>query len=417
MKKEENKGITLIALAVTIIIMLILSGVSISSLTSENGIINKTKLAREMSEVSNEKEAIELDITLANMENGLNDANKYYLGTPLYDQTLENGDKWNILINNETLEKYGTGWNYIEKNTQIPNYGTTNYSWVVNYSKALTVQIGENCTNLSYKNSLAVTNGLVLNIDATNLENENWGDIIKHGDVKYSKENRSLYFDGDGDYLELSKNTDFSNGFTFEMYANLERIKYLNERDENYKCSALFCRIPTLNSNFFYSLRFGASDDASQGTTICRVSRRSNWSGSGYNMRTENGNILTSDDFGYEVGEDFYLTFVYRVYNPEKEDSNYDEYMKENRVDKIEYYINGNLFGYTYYESAGYQDGLSIWNNNDCPFFLGVCPWNADGNLYYLKGNVYCTRLYERALGQEEVINNVTKTQLYRQME
>ena len=38
-----------------------------------------------------------------------------------------------------------------------------------------------------------------------------------------------------------------------------------------------------------------------------------------------------------------------------------------------------------------------------------------NGNLYYLKGNVYCTRLYEKALSSVEVEFNVETTQLYRQ--
>ena len=37
---EKNKGITLIALVVSIIVLIILAGVSISTLTGENGIYN-----------------------------------------------------------------------------------------------------------------------------------------------------------------------------------------------------------------------------------------------------------------------------------------------------------------------------------------------------------------------------------------
>ena len=42
MKTKENKGVTLIALAVTIIIMLILAGVTVKIATG-GGIIDKTK--------------------------------------------------------------------------------------------------------------------------------------------------------------------------------------------------------------------------------------------------------------------------------------------------------------------------------------------------------------------------------------
>ena len=43
MKKTENKGITLIALVITIIVLLILAGVSIAMLTGDNGIIKQAK--------------------------------------------------------------------------------------------------------------------------------------------------------------------------------------------------------------------------------------------------------------------------------------------------------------------------------------------------------------------------------------
>ena len=44
-KSEKNKGITLIALVVTIVVLLILAGVSISMLTGENGIITQAQEA------------------------------------------------------------------------------------------------------------------------------------------------------------------------------------------------------------------------------------------------------------------------------------------------------------------------------------------------------------------------------------
>ena len=55
---KSNKGITLIALVVTIVVLLILAGVSISMLTGENGIITQAQNAKERTEIGEEKEAI-----------------------------------------------------------------------------------------------------------------------------------------------------------------------------------------------------------------------------------------------------------------------------------------------------------------------------------------------------------------------
>ena len=41
-----NKGITLIALVITIIVLLILAGVTIATLTGDNGILTKTQNAK-----------------------------------------------------------------------------------------------------------------------------------------------------------------------------------------------------------------------------------------------------------------------------------------------------------------------------------------------------------------------------------
>ena len=49
---KEKKGITLIALVITIIVLLILAGISISMLTGQNGILNRAQEAKEKTEVA-----------------------------------------------------------------------------------------------------------------------------------------------------------------------------------------------------------------------------------------------------------------------------------------------------------------------------------------------------------------------------
>ena len=54
--ENKSRGITLIALVVTIIILLILAGISISMLTGQNVILNRAVEAKEKTQVANEKE-------------------------------------------------------------------------------------------------------------------------------------------------------------------------------------------------------------------------------------------------------------------------------------------------------------------------------------------------------------------------
>ena len=60
MKQNRSKGVTLVALAVTIIVIIILSGISIHLTVGENGIITKAKLAKES--YLNAQEAEEQDL-------------------------------------------------------------------------------------------------------------------------------------------------------------------------------------------------------------------------------------------------------------------------------------------------------------------------------------------------------------------
>jgi len=60
MRNKRNKGITLIELVVTIIVLLILAGISISMLSGDNGILQKATTAKTESEIGQEQEIIGL---------------------------------------------------------------------------------------------------------------------------------------------------------------------------------------------------------------------------------------------------------------------------------------------------------------------------------------------------------------------
>ncbi len=77
--KRQQKGITLIALVITIIVLLILATVAISTLTGENGILKKVDNAKTTTIVEEEKEQIKLAynaILADKMENGNKEAIK-----------------------------------------------------------------------------------------------------------------------------------------------------------------------------------------------------------------------------------------------------------------------------------------------------------------------------------------------------
>lgn len=65
---NEENAITLVALTVTIIILLILSGIAIATLGGKNGLFTKVKLGKERYAISEAKEKLELEITNLQIE-------------------------------------------------------------------------------------------------------------------------------------------------------------------------------------------------------------------------------------------------------------------------------------------------------------------------------------------------------------
>ena len=96
MKRTKQNGITLIALVITIIVLLILAGVTIATLTGDNGILTKAGDAKTSTEIGDEKEKVELSAVgaLAKDNGGeikreyLNDELTSYIGTEGTDYTL-----------------------------------------------------------------------------------------------------------------------------------------------------------------------------------------------------------------------------------------------------------------------------------------------------------------------------------------
>ena len=90
-KEKDNNGITLIVLVITIIILLILAGVTIATLTGDNGILTKATEARNKTKTAEEKEKIELALTGALAKDNGGKVKEEYLNEELANQFGERG--------------------------------------------------------------------------------------------------------------------------------------------------------------------------------------------------------------------------------------------------------------------------------------------------------------------------------------
>lgn len=102
--RKKQQGITLIALAVTIIVMLILAGVTIAALTSESGIINQANTAKETNKVAKTEEEARLEYSNLILEKQMDGHGETTELSDVIERLEENGY--------ETVEKDGK--NYIK---------------------------------------------------------------------------------------------------------------------------------------------------------------------------------------------------------------------------------------------------------------------------------------------------------------
>ena len=99
---KQNKGITLIALVITIIVLLILAGVSIAMLTGQSGILSQAQNAKKETMESEDIEKIRLAITEAQIEkNGYQELTSDNLGSIL----IEDGTKAIVSDNEDGTKK------------------------------------------------------------------------------------------------------------------------------------------------------------------------------------------------------------------------------------------------------------------------------------------------------------------------
>ena len=98
---SEPRGITLIVLTVTIVVLLILAGITIANITGGDGIIEQASNKKTESNEAEKRKLIELAVTSAQMKE------KFELTTNTLTQELKSAFK-----DNEELKVINDYWNY-----------------------------------------------------------------------------------------------------------------------------------------------------------------------------------------------------------------------------------------------------------------------------------------------------------------
>ena len=183
---KSKKGITLIALVITIIVLLILAGVSINAVIGEDGIASKAKLAKEETAIAEDKEKINFAIAEYEMESIEDDSKSLeeflksqdWCEDAVFDDdskmvtvTMANGSKYEIEVSGIVNDKEEIEWDSIlEEANSNPEKYKHSEQLVSNY-----IAIG--------------TDGKPVNMDLWNplkRSDGNWGLGIDNGIYPYS---------------------------------------------------------------------------------------------------------------------------------------------------------------------------------------------------------------------------------------
>lgn len=386
---KKDKGITLIALIVMIIVLLILAGVSIVMLTSDNGIIKQAIQAKERTEISSEREAIELILINREMDKH---NEKYNIGEELKDRTLANGDNWKIVSVNSSNKIYGTGYYFVGEGVDLDNYGKTKHNWIINYDEGEVIELTEgDFAKLKYGDNLAVTDNLILNVDPINMSDENsWGEGvtvygIEEGDG-YGWNKTEFKLDGVDDYIEVyTQDIPMEEGFTFEFFG---------KSDKNTSEKVILCK----------------TNEEKQGlrTSIRNINEL--W----MSMGGEN-----SDSTWSETLPDNSKHWIYKKTNLDfaSSDGGYISIKVNLKENEISVFTNGEFLDSTIC-SENWLNGSQI-TSSDVPFLIGkILRYDVDAGIVegYSKINLYACRLYNSLLTDEEIKANYDKTVAYHNM-
>ena len=110
--KNKQTGITLIALVITIIVLLILAGISIATLTGDNGVLVRATDAKNMAKIEEEKESIKLAYNSAVIEKLEYEAND--ISTADFDKEIKAYDNgaYTIVEGSKIIVAFSNGHKY-----------------------------------------------------------------------------------------------------------------------------------------------------------------------------------------------------------------------------------------------------------------------------------------------------------------
>ena len=202
-KLKNERGITLVALVITIIVLLILAGVTLSMVMGESGIFGKANSAKEKNQLSNAEETIRLAVLENKVKNVsgevalTNDQLKEEIAKKLTEQ--------GYTVSGSTVTYYG------DKTIDIENYLEKESKTYTAYNVGDQVTVGEENFYVIKASSASEENVTLLaekNIDTTTMAQSDSANTIAFSSTNYWSSIEGITYPYNLNNTATSANTD-----------------------------------------------------------------------------------------------------------------------------------------------------------------------------------------------------------------
>ena len=437
---RNKRGVTLIILVITVIILLILAGITVSGLVNKNGAIDSTTLVKKVQSIETEREYLQKNTVLYQTQGSGK------VGVELKQKNLKNSIDWH-LIKTET-DTFSDGWSFVGKGDSLNDFGNANHNWLINYETGEVILLEDDkFLSMSPGDMLAVKDSVILNVDSSIIDNElgndkesletQLGDGVTLENFNYNSESglttTSFKFDGVDDYIKIDygdktqREKLVNQGFTFEYYGSIQKGKgcykegnklfsefssWWGNTYDNY--NGIFCYWNGSKQNQA-TIRFGIFDD---GRTIKwnagippegdpREKALSDLSSTEASGRRFTWNQDYQCKVNLNDGKRRYFTVTLdtsKVWKTEKGESYY----------KNTIYLNGEKLIDAKYNVKSWEVFKDLVEKDYPKYFIvGASTFHWADSWRYSKMDATVLRLYSRGLSEKEVMANYKKSVEY----
>ena len=284
---KEKKGITLIALVITIIVLLILAGVSVATLTGKNGLLTQAQKAKE----ETEKASIEEQKKITQVEASMNIKNEEYYDSKGNKAIIPAGfavsqaegekeiDKGLVIIDSEGNEFVWIPVGNVSNGNETKKIELNRYTFSENGEpikqddKMINIPFleGENLVDMYYQELDVPTNGNIpakdINAFLTSVSN-NGGYYVARYEASYGKDGKPNSKVSIGN-IATSSETEFTEGMLWNFITQEEASKvcqnmynsayFTSDLINSYAWDTTILFIQTFSKQTKYSMQDGKS--------------------------------------------------------------------------------------------------------------------------------------------------------------